>query len=110
MNNATGDDFNENSGRQEYVPVYGRGLPGEEEEREGAPTSVAVAGGPGGEEDLRSIKRVPTNSEEKKEVIVDDDTGLSIPDFLRYILIIGMILAIVVFFGGQVLQYQKSKD
>lgn len=110
MNNAAGEDFNENSGRQEYVLAYGRGLSGEEEEREGAPSSVAAAGGSAGEEDLRSIKRVPTNSEEKKEVKVDDDTGLSIPDFLRYILIIGMILAIVVFFGGQVLQYQKSKD
>ncbi len=110
MNNATGEDFNENSGRQEYVPVYGRSNSTEEEEREGAPPSVASSGAQGDGEDLRSIKRVPTNTDEKRVQKVDDDTSLSIPDFLRYILIIGMILAIVVFFGGQVLQYQKSKD
>lgn len=109
MNNVQGEDFSESSGRQAYVPVFG-GRIGNIEEREGAPTAVTDTKSQGDEEDLRSVKRVPAKTTEKKEGTEEPDTSLSIPDFLRYILIIGMIVAIVVFFGGQVLQYQKSKD
>jgi hypothetical protein len=109
MNNVQSGDFDESLGRQAYVPILS-GRVGVTEEREGASIVVTQAKSSGDGEDLRSIKRVPAKVTEKKESVEEPDVSLGIPDFLRYILIIGMIVAIVVFFGGQVLQYQKSKD
>lgn len=40
----------------------------------------------------------------------DTEAGLSFGNFLRWVLIAGVVVAIVIFFGGQVLNYSNSKD
>lgn len=40
----------------------------------------------------------------------DNEAGLSFGNFIRWILIAGVVVAIVIFFGGQVLNYSNSKD
>lgn len=54
-------------------------------------------------------KRAKVKLEPKREVAAEEDS-FSIGDFLRYLLIIGIILAIVIFVGGQVLQVSKEWD
>ena len=40
----------------------------------------------------------------------DDNSGFSFGFFIRWLLIAAMILAIIVFFGGQIMNYSNSKD
>ena len=40
----------------------------------------------------------------------DDNTGFSFGFFIRWLLIAAMILAIIVFFGGQIMNYANSKE
>jgi hypothetical protein len=40
----------------------------------------------------------------------DGEAGLSFGNFIRWILIAGVVVAIVIFFGGQILNYSNSKD
>lgn len=40
----------------------------------------------------------------------DDNTGFSFGFFIRWLLIAAMILAIIVFFGGQIMNYSNSKE
>lgn len=106
QNNDFGSD---GSGRSEYVPVYGT-MAGEEEEekKSSAQAKAPVAQDP--EQALRG-KRVPAKSETKKDnKEVDVDGGMDFPDFMRFLIIAVIILVIIIFFGGQVMQYQKSKD
>lgn len=49
-------------------------------------------------------------SDKKRDIAAQEDTGLNIPNFLRYLIIAGIILALVVFLGGQTLQIGKSMD
>lgn len=55
-------------------------------------------------------KRIPANLDRKPKPTEDVDAGLTIPNFLRYLLIIAIILAIVIFFGGQILNFKKSQE
>lgn len=55
-------------------------------------------------------KRVPAESEAVNKKGPTEDEGLSLPDFLRYLLIAGIVIALVIFFGGQVLQFSKSQE
>lgn len=45
-----------------------------------------------------------------KEIKEDDNSGFSFGYIIRWLLIAGMILAIIVFFGSQVMNYNNSKD
>ena len=49
-------------------------------------------------------------TDRKRDVAAQEDTGLNIPNFLRYLIIAGIILALVVFLGGQTLQIGKSME
>ena len=51
-----------------------------------------------------------TYTNTKKAEVVKADTGLTVADFLRYLLIAGIIVALLVFLGGQALQIGKSMD
>jgi hypothetical protein len=45
-----------------------------------------------------------------KEIKEDDNSGFSFGYIIRWLLIAGMILAIIVFFGSQVMNYNNSQD
>ncbi len=49
-------------------------------------------------------------TDKKRDIAAQEDTGLNIPNFLRYLIIAGIIVALVVFLGGQTLQIGKSMD
>jgi hypothetical protein len=56
-------------------------------------------------------RRVPANTEiKKKSNLESEDDGFTLPDFLRYLLIIAIIIALVIFFGGQAAQVSKSQQ
>ncbi len=40
----------------------------------------------------------------------DDNSGFSFGNIIRYLIIAGMILALIVFFGGQILNYSNSQE
>lgn len=74
------------------------------------PTTRTVAKVKSGD-GLVPYKKVFNPPETKRTVASqDDDSGISFGNFFKWLIIIGMIVAIVVFFGGQLLNYSNSKD
>lgn len=55
-------------------------------------------------------KRFPASTKLKKSDLPDIGDDWSFGDYFRYLLIAAIIIAIIVFFGGQVLQMSKSMD
>lgn len=55
-------------------------------------------------------KKMTVKPPEKKVEMIEEDESFTIGNFIRMLFIIGIILAIVVFVGGQVLQMSKSYD
>jgi hypothetical protein len=94
------------SGRSEYIPIYGSAP--DEEKKDGA-SLVKADSQKDPEQELRG-KRIPANSKKAEEGKVKEDDGVSFPDFIKYLIITAIILIILIFFGGQVMQYQKSQD
>jgi len=82
-----------------------------QDERE-RPQKRSVAGstrkpGETGEKAPRTrVKR----SEVKKSDAAEADTGLNLPNFIRILIIAGIVIALVMFLGGQALQIGKSMD
>lgn len=95
-----GDDGS--GGRPSYVPI-----------EESVGRDVTGAGSTGRADDVESRdlspRRVPADVVAPKKR-VEAETGWSLPDFIRLLLIIGIILAMVVFFGGQALQISNGGD
>lgn len=60
----------------------------------------------------RSQKKIPIDMEKFKRQPAQADLtiGLSFGDYIRYIIIFGILILIIVFFGGQLLQLKKSWD
>lgn len=59
----------------------------------------------------RSSKKIPLdlNKFKGRQIAQTEvDMGLSIGDYIRYIIILGLIILIFIFFGGQLLQLRKS--
>lgn len=72
-------------------------------------TSIPVIGDTGNR--FGPYKKAFTPPEPKKIVErADDNSGLGFGGFFRMLIIIAMIVAIVVFFGGQIMNYNNSKD
>lgn len=46
----------------------------------------------------------------KAKIQEEDSSGFSFGYFLRWILIAGMVIAIIIFFGGQIMNYSNSQD
>jgi hypothetical protein len=93
-------------GRQAYVPMSG--LEREDQRRvNGQKGDVPV-----NEADMRGGGRtVAVSADEKKlKQAMETDTGLNLPDFLRWLIIAGIVIAIVFFMGGQFLQISKSQE
>lgn len=77
--------------------------------REPARTIVAVSSQTGNK--FGPYKKTFTPPEPKKiEVSQDDGSGFSFGNILRWLIIGGMIIALIVFFGGQIMNYSNSQD
>ena len=80
----------------------------DEEDRE-APIPVKVT-----KEELQKKKKEEVFTEERKPAakgeIEVDDSGFGVGGFLRWLIIAAIIVALVLFFGGQALQISKSMD
>lgn len=60
---------------------------------------------------LGPYKKAFTPPEKKREVAQEsDESGFSFGNIFKWLLIAAMIIAIVIFFGGQVLNYSNSQD
>jgi hypothetical protein len=94
------------SGRSEYVPIYGRVA---DENKKDNATAVKADSQNDPEQALRG-KRVPATAPKSLDKNEKPDEGISFPDFIKYLIIAAIILIILIFFGGQVMQYQKSQD
>ncbi|MEK6627017.1 MAG: hypothetical protein AABY53_00185 [Bdellovibrionota bacterium] len=74
-----------------------------------AKTVVAVASETGSQ--VGPFKKTFTPPEPKKvEVREEDGSAFSFGNILRWLIIGGMIIALIVFFGGQIMNYSNSKD
>ncbi|AGH96740.1 hypothetical protein A11Q_2524 [Pseudobdellovibrio exovorus JSS] len=72
-----------------------------------AKTTAKVKGGEG----LLPYKKTFTPPEPKREIASqNDDSGFSFGNFFKWLIIAAMVIAIVLFFGGQLLNYTNSKD
>lgn len=102
------EEFGEDgSGRSEIVPIYGTYNREDEDKEKSKTVKANQVMDP--EQVLRG-KRVPAKSnidDETKEKPTED---MEFPDFIRILIIAAILLVIVIFLGGQVMQYQKSKD
>lgn len=75
-----------------------------------APTSNVVVLG-NGDSSILPYKHPFVQREVKKTAeVAEDNSKFSFGYFMRWILIAGMVLAIVVFFGGQIMNYSNSQD
>lgn len=75
------------------------------DKKESNPVRVISSDGTGAKPKKLALK-VP----EKKQILADEEQPFTIGNFMRIIFIIGIILAIVIFVGGQALQMSKSMD
>ncbi|NJL25411.1 MAG: hypothetical protein HC902_09695, partial [Calothrix sp. SM1_5_4] len=72
---------------------------------------VAAVSKKDGSENAGKNRRVKLRQKElKKDFQEAADTGFTIGNFLRYLLIAAIVIAILVFLGGQTLQIGKSMD
>lgn len=101
---AFGED---GSGRTAYVPIYGSM---QTEKEDVGKKGVVKADVPKNPEEALRGKRVPVSVAKPKINGDIKDEGVTFPDIIKTLIIVAIILIIVVFFGGQVMQYNKSKD
>lgn len=98
-----GDD---GSGRSGVVPIYY----GDMEDPEKKSEELVKSDIPENPEQALRGRRVPANSDANKKLEKEVDASMSFPDFIKYLIIAAILLVIVIFLGGQVMQFQKSKD
>ncbi|MBO9666737.1 MAG: hypothetical protein J7501_07965 [Bdellovibrio sp.] len=71
----------------------------------GNKTSVAA-----GEGFTPAVKKIAVKKPEAKPVMMKEDEPLTIGNFIRYLFIAALIIALVIFLGGQALQFSKSGE
>ncbi|MES2962631.1 MAG: hypothetical protein V4760_01995 [Bdellovibrionota bacterium] len=102
------------SGRAKRTALdRGYGYWGQQEQAEAAESKAPIKSvSPKNENgnNLRSKKTSVDMSRKTASVASGSDDGFSLGSLIRYILIAGIVLAIVVFFGGQLLQISKSSE
>lgn len=91
------------SGRTPYVPLsrFEDDDLGEKKARKNIPA-------PG--EGEKSVRRVPAEDGKRKKASTTGDDGFDFSDFIKYLLIFGIILAMLIFLGGQAMQISKSQE
>lgn len=100
--------------RSKYRAITGRmeqeiekTAPKKQPPKASAKTTARVKGGEG----LLPYKKTFTPPEAKREIASqNDDSGFSFGNFFKWLIIAAMVIAIVLFFGGQLLNYTNSKD
>jgi len=91
------------NGRPEYVPVSG--LESEDAEKSKKKNIPAT------EIDIqRDVKRIPAEQLKKKKQKTEEEADLNFSDFIKYLMIFGIIVAMAIFLGGQALQISKSQE
>lgn len=81
-----------------------------DEQRERRQSSATPIGRTPSDSSVAQGSKKVTYSNTKKSSVETANTGLTVADFLRYIIIAGIIVALLVFLGGQALQIGKSMD
>lgn len=82
-----------------------------EQEREGKERRKSVASYKHPSEEGGKAPRIRVKKiDRKRDVAAQEDTGLNIPNFLRILIIAGIVIALVMFLGGQALQIGKSME
>jgi len=62
------------------------------------------------EDAKREARRVPAADQQKKKAQVPEDAEWSISGYFKILLIVGIIVAMLIFFAGQILQISKSRE
>ena len=101
-----GEDDEDYGGGSLYLP-WGQ----QKDQKKHAPLTFTVKGkaqatksGASEEEDINLVKK-----RDKASVQANEDAGLNLPKFLKWLIIIAMILAIVVIIGFQILEFTNSE-
>ena len=98
---AARENFYNTSGRPRYIEL------GEYDESEDSSSAPLRGVSMERTQSLRP-KLVPYNEVKKREPSAEEETDMSFPDFLRYLIIAGIIVALVLFLGGQLSSISKS--
>ncbi|MBX3020609.1 MAG: hypothetical protein KF799_02940 [Bdellovibrionales bacterium] len=73
--------------------------------------TVASTPNRGKDENAQRKERAGLNSQAAKKAAGEaPDSGFTIADFIRYLIIVGILLALLIFIGGQMLQIGKSME
>lgn len=97
--------YSEDGLRRRFVYVDG------DEEQEGQENIAgATAGAAQVRGDNRRTKKVPINLNPKREIANQEEASMSLGDFMRYLVIAAMIIAVLLFIGGQLQSISKSMD
>lgn len=78
----------------------------QEEDIEKAAVEIPIKGGQGS----KKPQLIPIKNLERKVAQVDTGLDLSFASIAKYLVIILIVLALIIFFGNQVMQFQKSKE
>ncbi|NCN95279.1 MAG: hypothetical protein GW917_00990 [Bdellovibrionales bacterium] len=98
---------NSANGRPRYVPIISRRIVDTtEEERTSAARQNAVSRNPSGSE----TKRIQVVRKSLKKDTPDEDEPMTFGGFLRFLIIAAIIIALVLFLGGQALQISKNSE
>lgn len=90
--------------RSRYIPIIGSQDANENGEKGEGLSVKDDSGGP------KNSKKIPVILDDRKPAEMPPDEPMTIGNFLKYILIAAIILALVVFFGNQFMSFQRSKD
>lgn len=74
------------------------------------PTSTVTVMNLGGSGILPIKSKLMPRESEKPKTSEDDNSKMSFGGFLRFLIIAGMVVSIIVFFGGQIMNYSNSQD
>ena len=87
-----------------YIPIVGSET-GQQTATNKEPLAVKGDG-----VEMKSSKKIPVVVDDRKPTAAPPDEPMSFGKFLKYLIIGAMILALIVFFGGQIMNFQKSKE
>jgi hypothetical protein len=105
-----GSDYYDSSGRKKVL-MRDFGYDGQEQKEQKGndrPPTAAMAKQTEGDESLKPKKAIEPERKPAAAVDHSSDEGFSFGYLIKWLLIAGIVLAIIVFFGGQILQASKS--
>jgi hypothetical protein len=80
------------------------------EKQNKARTAVAGKKNDDGRNPASKKYKVQIRKEMAKDDVPDADTGMDFPNFMRYLIIAAIVIALILFIGGQMLQIGKSME